>query len=298
MLRIFAAAVRAAAACSLLVAFGLCPGALAGEAQNYKVVSVDGDPAGRKLSVRIENRLTEAAAKELAKALSEKPKAGERIATVNFYLPNAELNEGPWGVARIEASGIQLSVLGLRAEEEAAYRAEAENDTRDVVGVWLTSPPALPGKLAIVRGGKGQLIAEWHLRSGQKTTDELTLSRGSRGTRYDVVGGDGAYYLAAWNGSLQLGDATRIIATAEKLTVEKKPAAVAANKKDPTSKPAAPVQAAAVDAGKSIAAAPAGPAATSPDMPRAAQKTRHAKSPAREKASSSIADLVNGSYAR
>lgn len=298
MLRIFAAAVRAAAACSVLVAFALSTGALAVEAQNYKVVSVDGEPAGRKLSVRIDTRLTEAAAKDLAKALSEKPKAGERIATVNFYLPDAELSEGPWGVARIEATGIQLSVLGLRAEEEAAYRAEAENDTRDIVGVWLTSPPALPGKLTIVRGAKGQLIAEWHLRSGQKTTDELTISRGSRGTRYDVVGGDGAYYLAAWNGSLQLGDATRIIATAEKLTIEKKSAAVAANKKEQPSKPAAPAQAAAVDAGKTGAASPAGQPAASPDIPRAAHKARQAKSTAREKAGSPVADLVSGSYAR
>lgn len=312
MLRILAAAVRVAAAFTLLAACPLPAVSQAAEAPHYKVVSVDGEPTARKLSVRIDNRLSEAAAKELAKALSDKTKAGERVATVNFYLPDGELSEGPWGVARIEAAGIQLNVLGLRAEEEAAYRAEAENDTRDVVGVWLTSPPALPGKLTIVRGAKGRFVSEWHLRSGQKTTDELTMTRVSRGTRYDVVGGDGAYYLAAWNGSLQLADATRIIATAEKLAVEKKPATVAANKKEPAaaktqslahapqvkdgagasgSEPAPAQQGAAAAAGTS-------PAATVSESPRTAQKSRHAKTQSREKAHSSVADLISGSYAR
>lgn len=308
MLRNLAAAVRAAAACTLLAACPLSAVALSAEVPGYRIVSVDGDAGARKLSVRIDNRLSEPAAKELAKALSEKPKTGERIATVNFYLPGGELSEGPWGVARIEAAGVQLNVLGLRAEEEAAFRAEAEADTRDVAGVWLTSPPALPGKLTIVRGAKGRFFAEWHLRSGQKTTDELTMSRASRGTRYDVAGGDGAYYLAAWNGSLQLGDATRIIATAEKLIVEKKPAPVASNKKEPAAvKAQVPAQAAlgkgnapSKETGpvQQSASAAESPAGALPEPVRAIQKSRHAKTQGREKSRSSVADLISGSYAR
>lgn len=300
MLRPLAATVRAAAACSLLLLAPVL--AQAGELEGYKIVSVDGEPAARKVTVRIESRLGEQAVKDLAAAIGAKAKSGERIAGVTFYLPGIELTQQPWATARIDGSAVQINVLGLRAEEEAAFRSEAEKDERDVVGVWLTSPPALPGKLTILRAAKGRFVAEWHLRSGQKTTDELTMARVSRGTRYDVVGGDGAYYLAAWNGSLQLGDATRIIATAEKLVIEKKAAPVAANKKDPAAK----VQAAAVkdaaDPSASGSAAPVltgGAGAAAAAVPtRAVQRSRSAKASQREKSRSSVADLISGSVAR
>lgn len=295
MARLFAAATRLAILSALLLAF-TAPSSNAADAPAYKIVSVDADPSARKLTVRLTARMTEKAVKELAAAIAAKPKSGERIAALNFYLPGNELAGDPWATARTDGANWTVNVLGLRAEEEAVFRAEAETDARDVVGVWLTSPPALPGKLTIIRAQKGRFIAEWHLRSGQKTVDEVTMARVSRGYRYDVVGGDGAYYLAAWGGELLLGDATRVIAVAEKLVVEKRPAPVATVKEQPK------LAQQDKDAAKTAAASATAAAVTTPALAPAAapakpRRTARASSTAKS-SRNSVADLMGGSLAR
>lgn len=296
MARRLAAAARAAVACALLAACLPVSHVLAADIVPHKIVSVDGEPKSRKLSVRIDTRMTEKAIKDLAVGIAAKHKPGEAIATIAFYLPGHELTQAPWANARISGVNAEVSVMGLRAEEETAFRAEAETDTRDVVGVWLTSPPALPGKLTILRAQKGCFIAEWHLRSGQKTTDEVTMARVSRGYRYDVVGGDGAYYLATWSGPLQLGDATRTIALAEKLVIDKKP--IAASKALNAIAPAQPVAAGASTATQGTpAAGPASATLATADPAKAAPRSRR-KSVAKRKTGSSVADLMGGSLTR
>lgn len=259
----------------------------ASEAPAYKIASVDGETGSRRLAVRIDTRLPEKALKDLAGGIAAKAKTNEQIAVVKFYLPGSELVQEPWATARFDGANISVTVSGLRAEEEAAFLAEAEQDMRDVVGVWLTSPPALPGKLTILKAPKGRFIAEWHLRSGQKTSDEVTRSQVSRGYRYDVVGGDGAYYLATWGGALQLGDATRVIAMAEKLVVEKKPVNTAK-----------PVAAASPLVPAATTAVPAANPTTLTDASKAVPRPQRAKAPVRQKSRSSVADLMGGSIAR
>lgn len=270
----------------------------ASDAPKFRIVAVDGTPDARMLAVRIESRLPQKDLKDLSLAIAASRKKGETVASLRFYLPGNELTQDPWATAQIDGSNAQLNVLGLRAEDEAQYRAEAQSEMRDVVGVWITSPPALPGKLTILRTAKGGFMAEWHLRSGQKTTDQLMLSRSSRGQRYEVVGGEGAYYLATWSGPLQLGDATRVIAYGEKLVIEKKPAAppVALQTQKPVVAGSAPGPAAATLQADGTAAADASgatvvPAATAPRPRRAKQATR-------AKPRSSVADLMGSSLSR
>lgn len=303
-----------------VAAFSATPAGYAAEVPAAaKIVAVDGTPTARRLAIRVERRLAEKELKDLAQSLSAARK-GEQVASINVYVGNSALAEDPWATVRLGASTPQISILGLRAEEEAAFRAEAERDTRDVVGSWLTSPPALPGKLSIIRLDKGRLVAEWHLRSGQKTTDDLTMMRVSRGYRYDVVGGDGAYYLATWGGPLQLGDATRVIATAEKLVLEKPAPKVAAPAAAATSRPQPmPVVADSVPSSSQDAAvaariptpatgatsglksanatAEAAAAVVAPDAARKASRARRDREAAR-KARSSVADLMTGAQAR
>lgn len=293
----------------LFACFSVAAPALASEAPRFKIVSVDGTPGARALAVRIDARLPQKDLRELALTVASSRKNGEAVANLRFYLPGNELSQDPWATAQIDGTNVELTVLGLRAEDEAQYRAEAQADARDVVGVWITSPPALPGKLTILRTPKGGFMAEWHLRSGQKTTDQLMLSRSSRGQRYEVVGGDGAYYLATWSGPLALGDATRIIAYGEKLVIDKKPAPAPVALQTP--KPAAGAPAAATSATPAPAQNAAGAqqqadgtavidATGAAAMPVAttAPRPRRAKQAVRAKSRSSVADLMGSSLSR
>ena len=276
----------------------------ASDAPKFKIVAVDGNADARVLAVRLEARVLQKDLKSLVQTIAASRKKGEKVASLRFYLPGSELSQDPWATAQIDGSEIQLHVLGLRAEEVAQYRAEAQADTRDVVGVWITSPPALPGKLTIFKNPKGGFAAEWHLRSGQKTTDQVTMSRAYRGYRYDVVGGDGAYYLATWSGPLQLGNSTRIIAYGEKLLIEKKP--VTAPAPVAVQKPGSPVAAAQApaataatgtqQAGTTAAADPAAVAGVPP--PAVVPRARRSKAAARPKSRSSVADLMGSSLSR
>ncbi len=147
--------------------------ALADEgALRHKIVSEDGAGQERTIAVRIDQRAPEADIKALAFTLRDKAKPGKAPAVVRFYLSAMALSDAPWAVMRFH-EGAHLDISGLRHEEVQAFTAEAAADTRDIQGVWLTSAPALPGKLTIWRTSKGQRFAEWHLRTGKKTIDEL-----------------------------------------------------------------------------------------------------------------------------
>lgn len=313
MVRLLTVLVCAGLVCGMSFSSARAQSSAVAQPLAHDVFAEDGPADARKLFVRIPVRFTEGALKDLANKLAAKSKAGTRLALLHLYLAGSDRSGDPWAIVRMVEGSPQISVLGLRAEEEAAYRDAAQADTRDVIGHWLTSPPALPGKLTILRGQGGRLIAEWHVRNGQKTTDEVVASRSSRGQRFDVTGGDGNYYLAAWNGTLQLGDATRVIAIAERLAVDKRTVApLAANK---NTKPslinsgrsalgnppgaaqslsAGPVAAsgAIAPAVASTAATPQAPVATAP-KPR-----RTGRAAAARKPRSSVADLMSSSTPR
>jgi len=276
-----------------LVCVGLLACAVPAHAQalpDYKTVSIDGPESARVMAVRVNERLSERVLYDLAGDLAAKHKPGETIASISFFLPKSDLAAQPWAIARFENTRPDISILGLRAEEEALFRSEAQLDARDVVGVWLTSPPALPGKLTILKSKDG-LIAEWHLRNGQKTYDKLNASRSSRGMRYTVIGGGGAYYLASYGGELLLGDATRIIAVAERLPVDANARLAARKAQASSATPAVPAQdATTADA---ASAAPVIPAAKTPRV--RSRRAVHAPAP---KGGGFVADLMRGAIAR
>lgn len=291
-------ALAAALLACCLLASGAMPAQAAG-AGGHKIVSVDGPKTARKLAVRLPARGTQADLQALARTLAGRMKSGEGIATIDFYLRGMELNAMPWARATLQPAD-KIEIFGMRAEEEAALRAQAALDTRDVVGVWITAAPALPGLLTIYRKGPRAYAAEWQLKSGKKTSDDLTVSRESRGQRFDVTGGDGAYYLAAWSGDLLLGDRTRVIAVAERLAVEPaKPAAAQAARAVPALSPAAAAKNATQTAPASTQASAEAALALPAEAPPAAKaRPRRAAKRVPAKKSSSVADLMGGSIAR
>lgn len=193
----------------------------------YKIVSNDGPADAVRVTVRLEARQSEADLRAIADDVRARLPAAKIVRSVAFYLPAMPLAGNAWAEVRQQPSQ-SVTVSGLRLEEEIAYRSEAAADTRKRIGVWLTSPPALPGRLTIYRAGPSKIFAEWQLRNGQTTTDALIESRGTRGRRYDIAGGDGGYYQLGANGTLELGNRSTVIAVAEPLKVTAPAAPVAA----------------------------------------------------------------------
>ncbi len=152
-----------------------------------KVVSEDGAADQRRLSLRIDARMPEADLKALAASLRDKAAVGRKPVAFAFYLPSMALNQSPWADVRLTPEP-RVTVNGLRYEEVKAFAAEAAQDKRDVLGHWLTAPPALPGMLTIWRDATGKRHADWALRTGKRTSDELDEIKTGRGRRFEIKG--------------------------------------------------------------------------------------------------------------
>jgi hypothetical protein len=205
-------------AIAFLLAVGIF-GSSADAGLPYRILSQDGKPDAMRVAVRLDARQSDADLKAIAGEVKARLPAQQQVQSVAFYLSTAALTEAPWAEVKMLGQPV-VTVRGLRLNEEASYRAEAGQDRRDRVGVWLTSPPALPGMLTIWRDTSGKVLAEWQLRSGQKTVDALHETKSQRGRRFEIEESAGGYYLLLWNGELELGSKGTAIATAERLVVE------------------------------------------------------------------------------
>ena len=183
----------------------------------YRIASdeASSETSRRVVAVVLAKRLAEAEIGRIADIVRAKEKAPFERTIVNFYLPRMKIGEGAWAAA-IYNPGRKISIVGLRLDEEQAAIAEAANDQRPRVGVWLTAPPAAPGRLTIYLDG-ARAFAEWRLRNGDKSVEELIETRDPKGRRFATKTGGADYYLITWNGELELRDGQSIIATGEKL---------------------------------------------------------------------------------
>ena len=239
----------------------------------FNVVSEDLSEQRRSVFVRLERRLDEAELLLMGEAIKARGKRAFARTQVNYFLPGMPLNQGPWANV-LFSNDAKVQVQGLRREDEDLFMAEHRADRRPMLGSWLTSPPAAPGRLTIY-SDQGRIFAEWRLRGGQKTVDELQDGIAKTGRRFDVIGG--GYYVLTRSGELEIWDKTTLVATAERIRPEHlalpqavalgpKPAtpaiATAPAARQPAAAPAmvsSPVQPEPKVAASVPAAAPAGP---------------------------------------
>lgn len=193
----------------------------AGQAQGitptpYNIVSEDVSEQRRIAAVRIERRLDDADLLQVAHSVLARTKQAYGRTQINFYLPAMTLNQGPWATVTF-APDTKIVVFGLSRADEDLFLAEQRADRRPMLGAWLTSPPAAPGRLAIY-SDHGKIYAEWRLRGGQRTVDEVQDSLTKAGRRFDVQGA--GYYVLTRTGELEIWDKSTLIATAERIRPE------------------------------------------------------------------------------
>lgn len=256
-----------AAACLVLAA----PSAFANSGPRYRITADEAGEIHRMVEVRIERRQTEAELKAIAKAIQEREARPFRRTLVNFYLPSMKPGHGAWATAT-HTKDITVRIVGLRVDEEETYTAEARADNRNLVGTWLTSTPAAPGRLTIYRE-RGKLFAEWRLRNGTKTTDEVVESRAGNGRRFDNRPTTAEHYVLVSGGELELRQGDQLVAVAEaiRMTPDKAaPVAHVAPGGQSAEVRAASVVPARVPRGRVTVEAPADPDVPQALAPRAA----------------------------
>ncbi len=183
----------------------------------YRVVSEDisTDTSRRYVAVVLAKRVAEVEIVRIADLIRAKETAPYERTLVNFYLPGMKIGQGAWATATYNPA-LKVAVVGIRLDEEQSAIGEVAADQRSLVGVWLTAPPAAPGRLTIYREG-AKIFAEWRLRSGNKSVEEVSESRDGRGRRIAPLSGGSDYFYLTAAGDLELRDGQTLVATAERL---------------------------------------------------------------------------------
>lgn len=184
--------------------------------QTYKVIAEEKSDTSRTVDVRIERRLDEAEVTAIANLIVNREAKPFTRTIVNFVLPMAKPGEPPWASASLVRE-LRVKIPGLRLDEERQFVAEARADRRDVVGAWLTSTPATPGRLTIYRENR-RLYVEWRMRSGVRTQDEVSETRTSSGRRFDLksAANDDHFVILA-GGDLEIRSKGTMIALGERI---------------------------------------------------------------------------------
>jgi hypothetical protein len=182
----------------------------------YRIVAEEKTDTSRTVDVRVERRLGETDIGSIANAVVNREQRPYLRTIVNFSLPSARTGEPPWASATLVRE-VRVKIPGLRLDEEQQFTAEARADKRDQVGSWLTSTPATPGRLTIYRENK-RLFAEWRMRSGVRSLDEVTETRVSAGRRFDLKSGNtDDHFLVTHAGDLEIRAKGALIAVAERI---------------------------------------------------------------------------------
>ena len=199
----------------------------------YRVVAEEKSDASRIVDVRIERRIDEPDINAIANVIVSRDTHDYPRTVINFVLPNARLGEPPWANATVVRE-VRVRIPGLRLDEERQFLAEAREDRRDILGSWLTSIPATPGRLTIYREGK-RLFAEWRMRNGVRSQDEIGETRVSGGRRFDLKSGPSDdYFLVTATGDLEIRAKGQLIALAERIRDTGVAASAVASSMSPT----------------------------------------------------------------
>jgi hypothetical protein len=198
----------------------------------YAIIANSGDDTRRSFAVQLERRVTENDLKRIASDIRLTDSGIEAASAVMmFYLPGMKLGHGVWAHAYFQPTDAstqkasqepKVTIVGLSIAEEERLVLDARQDSRNLVGAWLTATPAPVGKLTLYRE-KGRLFAEWGLRDGARFAEEVVetvLSEG--GWRYDRrEGGTGDHMRVTPEGDLQLRDRNDIITVTQ--TIKRQP---------------------------------------------------------------------------
>ena len=202
------------------IALVLAAPVAADTAPAYRVVVDQKGDAARTVEVRLDRRLDNIELSAIVNAIIDRePRAYPRT-TVNFLLETTRPADGPWASAT-SLRETQIRVPGLTAEEERGYRADAASDRRNVIGSWLTSTPATPGRLTLYRE-HDRLMLDWQMRGSLARVSELAETPIPAGTRLDHIDGTfETHFILSRDGALEIHAKGTLITVAERISGER-----------------------------------------------------------------------------
>lgn len=171
----------------------------------------------RSLDVRLNSKVSEQVLASIAMELKKSDPNSYDRTFIGYYLPTMETNAGYWATSHFNPD-LEVRILGLTAEQEAALTSQVADSSRQVVGNWLDERPFVANRITIyLQDGKLQM--ENAYKDGSVGKMELTENESPRGRRFDEVGGSstGDHWILDSDGKLELRDNEGLIAIARRI---------------------------------------------------------------------------------
>lgn len=138
----------------------------------------------RSLDIRLNRKVSEGVLRAIALELKVSESEPYNRTFIGYYLPDSKVNAGYWATTHFNPD-LEVRILGMTAESEAALRAEPEPaDTgRTVIGRWMDNSPFVEKRLLIFREN-GKYFMETTYKDGSSKVEELVEQSSTRGRRF------------------------------------------------------------------------------------------------------------------
>jgi hypothetical protein len=178
---------------------------------SFSVISADTAPPWQRLKVRLNKPATENVVRQIALILRARDTSHMDRMLIFFFLPDAELDHGPWARASFEPD-LRVSVSGFTAEQ-AATSSVAPPLSTNAIGRWIDNSQ-MASQITIYRKD-GKIFADHVYSDRSVRTVVLTEKRSSLGRAFFTNNEFGEHYVVTSDGGLQIRDKDGLITTAK-----------------------------------------------------------------------------------
>ncbi|MCH7686317.1 MAG: hypothetical protein IH899_06510 [Planctomycetes bacterium] len=184
----------------------------------YRIIDQNTVPGiKRSLDIELNKKVPKSVLTAIAHKLKSSDSASYERTFIGYYLPDMKRNAGYWATTHFNPD-LDVRILGLTTDQEAALTKTTEDPSRDVVGNWLDERPFVGHKVSIFTQDS-KLYMETTFKDGSQGKYELIEKPSPLGRRFEKVDGSAAgdHWILDSGGNLQLRDNEGIISTARKL---------------------------------------------------------------------------------
>jgi hypothetical protein len=188
------------------------------EVPSYSIISEDqSKDVKRSVDVKLEKKVSAEVLKIIAGKIKNSERKKFERTFITYYLPEMKVGSGAWATSHFDPD-LKVKIIGLSADEEEKLTNDAKSTSRDVVGIWLDTRPSVGATITIFREKK-KLFLESKYKDGSSSSEEMTESKSTSGTRLVQVKGNshGEYFELDQNGDLQAGGKNGIFLKYQKI---------------------------------------------------------------------------------
>jgi|GEM_PF-423269 len=166
------------------------------------------------ITIRLSKKVSREQLSQIAQDIKEKIYQRAERVFMTYLLPNMKNGEGAWATTHYRSGDFDISINGLTIAQEEEIAKELQNETRDLIGMWIDETPFVCCGLVLYQEN-GKIFLETKYPNGSNSEKQKVASQTSEGIRYDDFESNthGEYIVVDENGVLRYHSSNGIFKT-------------------------------------------------------------------------------------